>query len=398
MRSPFSLGRLLGIDIHLDISWIVIFALITIHLALFVLPSIHPAWSMSFRLLWALVAALLFFGSLIAHELAHARMALAYKIPVSRITLFVFGGVSNIEHEPGAPHEEFLIAVVGPLTSILLGITFLFLGGIASGEPSKFAWITSATSLIAMNGLALLFIWLGMTNVLIGLFNLIPAFPLDGGRMFRALVWRITHNLRSATLIATRLGQGIAFGFALCGVLMAFGANIPPFGTGLLNGVWLIAIAWFVFRLATSAYAIVVAEEALKHIAVSSVMRSSVPIVPANIPVEELINMHLLGTDAETLAVVSKDAIVGVVHVEDLAKIPETQWSSTRVDTVMTPTPALGTTVPQEMAVDAWHRLIHEGKQELLVVDHERVVGLLRTEDIMRWLKLHALRITPTPV
>src|SRR5439155_7252679 len=198
MRSSgFTLGRIFGIRITIDWSWIFIFVLVVWNVGTAV-AQLHPAWGLA--TIWgvAVVAALLFFASVLAHELAHSLVAQAQGLPVRTITLFLFGGVSNIQREPRAPRVEFLMAIVGPLTSIVLGGIFLVLGGLSTGTVARVA-MPSRAGLAQLSPLAIILLWLGQINILLGLFNLIPGFPLDGGRVLRSILWDATGSLRTAT-------------------------------------------------------------------------------------------------------------------------------------------------------------------------------------------------------
>ncbi|MGE5222759.1 MAG: site-2 protease family protein, partial [Omnitrophica WOR_2 bacterium] len=197
MRNGFRIGRIFGISIYIDWSWIFIFLLVTWNLAGAVFPTLHPNWNTILDLAVGLAASLLFFASVLAHELAHSLVAIARGLPVRRITLFIFGGVSNIEREPPSPLTEFLVAVVGPLTSIVLGVIFLFLGGSNQGIFGSFS-TGQLQSLARLDPVSTLLLWLGPINIILGIFNLVPGFPLDGGRVLRSILWGISHNLRQA--------------------------------------------------------------------------------------------------------------------------------------------------------------------------------------------------------
>src|SRR5215467_13199359 len=210
MNRGLYIGRIFGINIQVDWSWILIFLLVTWSLAAGLFPAWHPDWSMALRWGVAVVASLLFFASILLHELSHSLVAKARGLPVRRITLFLFGGVSNIEREPPTPKTEFLVAVVGPITSILLGMIFLALAAfsaanshVTGGDPQAVArQLGPVTTLLA---------WLGPINILLGLFNLIPGFPLDGGRILRYILWSATKDLRKATAWATGAGRAVGW-------------------------------------------------------------------------------------------------------------------------------------------------------------------------------------------
>lgn len=251
MERGFNIGQVFGININIDFSWILIFLLVTGTLALSVFPGLHPEWSVFLNVTVGIIASVLFFASVLAHELAHSLVARARGISVKNITLFLFGGVSDIESEPSSAKAEFLIAIVGPLTSISLGFIFLFLAGIISGESIS-VLVSPDQVLSNLGPVTTLLLWLGPVNVLLGIFNLIPGFPLDGGRVLRSLIWAVTRNFRQATRFAVLGGQTVGWGFIAIGVLMIFGFRIPILGGGLISGLWLILIGRFLSSLAAS--------------------------------------------------------------------------------------------------------------------------------------------------
>ena len=248
LRRGFHIARVLGIDINADFSWLLIFLLVTINLTFAVFPGIHPEWSFILNLAVGFAASILFFSSVLAHELAHSLVARSRGVPVNKITLFIFGGVSNVEKEPESPGDEFVMAVVGPLISIVLGAIFLFLASL--GTPVNTAFGSPAAFFSALGPVTTLLLWLGPINILLGLFNLVPGFPLDGGRILRSVIWKISGNLRKSTRIASVFGQGIAWLFIVAGISMIIGINIPFFGTGIGNGIWLVFIGWFLNNMA----------------------------------------------------------------------------------------------------------------------------------------------------
>src|SRR5689334_13546067 len=211
----FRLGKIFGISIHVDWSWSLIFAIVSWSLSA-TFGQIHSGWSAGMRWGMAMLAAFLFFASVLAHELAHSLAALARGVAVQNITLFMFGGVSNIQREPDAPAEELFITIVGPLTSLFLGALFLVIG--AGGYLNE---AMTPTSLLGrLQPMNTILAWLGSINIMVGFFNLIPAFPLDGGRIVRSAFWAISGDLRIATRWASLLGQAIGWSMILSGLGM----------------------------------------------------------------------------------------------------------------------------------------------------------------------------------
>ncbi len=388
MMGGFKLGRVFGITIRIDWSWLFIFLLISWDLAT-VFLQVHPGWTTWLAWLTAVVAALLFFGSVLTHELAHSLVARARGVPVRSITLFLFGGVSDIQREPPSPLAEFLITVVGPLSSIVLGIVFIGLSGVAVGPLQIVA--ASPFSLVGrLDPLTTLLLWLGSVNILVGLFNLIPGFPLDGGRILRSILWAITRNLRQATYWASLIGRMVAWLMILTGVAMIFGVSVPFFGTGFISGLWLIFIGWFLNSAAAQSYRQVVIEDILAGVPVSQLMRLNPLAVPATISIGDLVQNYLMGTEDQSLPVMSGGQLVGIVTVEDVRKVPHQQWAATAVTQIMTPTEKVAEVTPDEDAADALRELTQHGAAQLPVVRNGQMIGMLRRRDIARWVQLHS--------
>ncbi len=239
MTRSFRIGRLFGIELRIDPSWLLVFALVTWSLtSLF--GSWHPQWPRPLAFTVAVSAAALFFVSIVLHELAHSGVALAYGIPVRDITLHLFGGASNIEKEPPTPTAELLMAAVGPIASVAIGVVLIvasraFVDDTGSAEEV----------LASLDPLETLLVWLGPVNVVLGGFNLIPGFPLDGGRVLRAVLWGATGSLERATRAAGVAGQAIGLGFVALGGAIACGVDVPLLGSGVVSGVWLALIGLF---------------------------------------------------------------------------------------------------------------------------------------------------------
>lgn len=385
MGAGFSLGRIFGINIRIDWSWTFIFLLITWNLGV-VFGQAHPDWDTPLRWGVALIASLLFFASVLAHELAHSLMAQAQGIPVRNITLFLFGGVSNIQREPPSPRAEFLITIVGPATSILLGI--LFVGAaIALGAPWQVTG-NPANLLTQLDPVTTLFLWLGPINILLGVFNLIPGFPLDGGRILRSILWALTDNLRRATRWAAWVGQLIAWLLIVTGIAMVFGVQVPVFGTGVISGLWLAFIGWFLNSASVQSYRQVLIQDILEDVPVERVMRPNPPTVSPHNSVSSLVHEGVMGTDDHGFPVEDDGRLVGVVTLEDIRRISRHDWDTTTIAQIMTPADQMLTLNVHDCADEALNKLQEKDVRQLPVVDNGQVVGLLRRRDIVRWLQL----------
>ncbi|HWP43655.1 MAG TPA: site-2 protease family protein [Blastocatellia bacterium] len=389
MRGGLRLGQIFRIDIHVDWSWFFIFLLVTWNLAAGVFPQWHPDWGPMLNWGVAIVASLLFFASVLLHELSHSLVAKARGLPVHRITLFLFGGVSNIEREPPSPRTEFLMAIVGPVTSIVLGIIFLFLANaslVASGSI-----VDDPIELLSRMGpLSTLLMWLGPINILVGLFNLIPGFPLDGGRVLRSILWGITGNLRRATRWASGAGQVIGWLFIITGIAMVFGVSVPIFGAGIIGGLWLAFIGWFLNNAAVASYNQLVIQDLLEDIPVSRLMRSDIPAVAPDLPVTSLVYDLIINSDEHAYVVMEQDRMVGIVCVDDVRKTPREAWEISTVAQIMTPADRMAVATPDEDASKALSDLARRDVRQLPVIDNGRLVGLLRRRDIVRWLQMQS--------
>ncbi|MGI6208465.1 MAG: site-2 protease family protein [Anaerolineae bacterium] len=388
MGSGFRIGRFFGINVRVDWSWLFIFFLVTWNLAT-VLGQVQPEWGTLLTWGGAAFASLLFFGSVLAHELAHSLVARSRGMPVRDITLFLFGGVSNIQREPDSPRDEFFMALVGPLTSIILGGALLLIAGLTS-DPTPGLGADPLGLLGQLGPVTLLLYWLGSVNILVGLFNLIPGFPLDGGRVLRSIFWAATDNLRRATRWAAGVGQTIAWLLILAGIAMAFGVRIPFFGTGIIGGLWLAFIGWFLNSAATQSYQQVVIRDILEGVTVSRMMRPNPPTIPADVTVAALAYDYIMRADDRAFPVFDGDRMVGIVTVEDLRKIDRDLWEDTLVRVIMTPAAKLITIGPDEEASEALNRLAQGDIRQLPVVRDGQLVGLLRRRDLIRWLQLHS--------
>ena len=389
MNKGFRIGRIFGIDIRVDWSWVVIFLLTTWNLGT-VFGNSHPDWEDTLRWGIAALAALLFFASVLAHELAHSLIAKSRGIPVRSIVLHLFGGVSNIQREPESPSSEFLMAIVGPVSSLVIGAVLVWAALLAAGPDSVLANPTEA--LKGLSPVLTLLLWLGSVNVTVGLFNLIPGFPLDGGRIVRSLFWAITENLRRATRWASWLGQGIAGLMVLAGIAMAFGAQLPFFGTGLGNGLWLAFIGWFLNNASAQSYQQVVIQDILGDVPVARVMRADPPTCLADCSVSRLVDDHIMQSDDQSFPVLENGTrrLAGLVTLDDVRQVSRDAWDTTQVADIMTASDELVVVKPGDDAAEALSKLTGRDVRQLPVVSEGELVGLLRRRDIVKWLQLHS--------
>lgn len=336
----------------------------------------------------AVLAAVAFFASVLFHELAHSLVARAYDIPVRDITLHMFGGVSNIEREPPTARSEFFMAVVGPIASIALGVGLMFAGAMVSNIAGPDVE-TPGQLVSRMGPITTLVMWLGPVNVTVGVFNLIPGFPLDGGRILRAALWKATGSLEKATRWSTMVGQLVGWMFIMMGAFMALGYAVPFFGRGLGGGIWLALIGFFLRNAAVQHQAGHALAEELSGVRVQDLMRTRGPWVFDTTPSTELPAM-LIQNEQRAIPVFDTTRFVGLITVDDLRREARTPNPYGTARDVMTPLERLTVTTPDTDIVEALRTLGRAGASDLAVVVNGTLAGLLFERDIAHWLELRA--------
>jgi Zn-dependent protease/CBS domain-containing protein len=369
-RGGIRIGRILGIPIFLHPSWFIIFVLITLSLTTQFRQQ-HPQWSEAQHWLVGILTSLLFFGSVLFHELSHSVVALRYKIPVVSITLFVFGGVAHIGREPSSAKQEFNIAVAGPLSSY-------FLAGAFYGLTLFFPYAELLGALAA---------WLAWTNFALATFNLVPGFPLDGGRIFRAIVWGITKDYSRSTRIAARGGQLIAYSMILFGVWRALTGQF-------VSGLWLAFIGWFLLTAAQESVAQVAVREALVGLRAADVMNREVPTVARDSTLEEY-SGEVLRTGRRCHLVVGDGRLLGMMNVPALNKVSREDWPTTSIQAVMIPREKILWAAPEEPLLSLLERLLAADVNQMPVVattdgaEGAHVVGMVTRDSILRVIQTH---------
>jgi Zn-dependent protease/predicted transcriptional regulator len=391
MGNGFHLGRIAGIDIFLDWSLLIIFTLVTVSLGAGAFPTWHPEWGAMTAWATALAAAALFFASVLVHELSHALVGRLYGVEIPSITLFVFGGMAQMREEPRAWKPELWMALAGPATSLALGVAFTGLGWLVSGGALRDTE-NPARAVASLSPFATLLFWLGPINIVLGLFNLVPGFPLDGGRVLRAIIWGVTGNLHRATRWASNCGRFIAWLLISSGIAMALGVRLPLFGTGLVSGLWLALIGWFLNNAAIMSYRQLLLRESLADVPVSKLMKTGVVTVEPGVSVHELIDDYVMRGEQRAYPVVEKGELVGLVCLQDVHRLPRREWDTTAVRSIMTPVDQVAAVGPNDSGMDALTTLSQRGVNQLPVIEGRHVRGLLRREDILRWLSVYGDR------
>jgi Zn-dependent protease len=363
-------ARLFGIDINIHFSWILIFFLVVLNLA-DSFPQQFPQWSNQKGLVVASITAFLFFGSVLAHELAHSLVARRFQMSVSSITLFLLGGVANLRKEPPSAKAEFFMAAAGPATSVLIGIVGL---GIAFLLDPRAA-IPNVEAIGAVAG------YLGTVNLYLAVFNLIPGFPLDGGRVLRSIIWAVSGDRNRATSIAARGGQLVAF---------ALGAFVVYEVIVLreVSGLWLGLIAYFLYNAATSTLQQEKIASVIGGARVAPLMTTDFRSTRPGVMVGEVIRDLVLPMNLRAIPVLEADRLVGLVAIGDLRKVDQARWSETPVDAVMTPASELPTVSPDDPLAAALERFGTTDLPLLPVTKEGRLVGLLYRESVIGYVRM----------
>ncbi len=367
MGGKVRLGRILGIPVGLHWTWFLIFGLVSWSLALGYFPTEYP--NLSAAAYWALgaVTSLLFFGSVLLHELGHSVVALRHQIPVRDVTLFIFGGVAQIEQEPQTPGAEFRIAIAGPLTS--LGLAGVF-GGLW--------WLDRMIPYLAAPS-----IWLMRINLILAAFNLIPGFPLDGGRVLRAAAWKLSGNFYRATQIAAASGQIVAFGFIGLGIFTMVGGNF-------FNGLWLAAIGWFLQNAAAASHAQVNLQQLLRGVTAAQVMTRECTRIPRQTTLQQLVEEQVLTGGRRCFFVAEDERLLGLLTLTDVARVPRAGWVETTAGQVMVPWERTIRVQPGTMLLAALKAMDDANVNQVPVVEGERMVGMLSREQVLHYIRTRA--------
>ncbi len=361
------LFRLFGIQFTVNWSWLVLLALL-VYGAYSTFSGFGLGWSQVELWCMAAIAALLSVASLYTHELAHAMVARAFGIPVRTISLFLLGGMAHITRESPSPRAEFLIALAGPAASLAIGVVAAVL-----------SWMLrdSLPAAVALG------FWLATMNIPLAIFNLVPAYPLDGGRVLRAVLWFAGRDLRWGSTVAARVGQVAAVGLLFSGVWILF------HGTGgALSGLWLIMIAWFMYGGAASSQSTMMFQESLRPLTIASVMDRDFGRVQAGVSLQAFADEHLRDRDKlarqRGYAVYRGDSLIGLLSLQQLRHVPAHSWTHTRVERAMSAIETAPALEPSAPALGALHLILEEGVEQVAVMAEGRLLGLVTRTDLAR--------------
>ncbi|MGE0826640.1 MAG: site-2 protease family protein [Candidatus Binatia bacterium] len=358
------LGTLWGIAIGVHASWFLIFALVTISL-LAHFAELHPHWTRAYAYTVSLSTSLFFFVSVLLHELGHSVVALRKNIPIRSITLFIFGGVAQLGKEPDRPLTELQIAIAGPLVSFALAVLFGTLGRLAVDESE---------------GLQTLGEWLGRINLQLALFNLLPGFPLDGGRVFRAAVWNWTGNFMRATQIAGNAGRAVAFLFIFSG----FGMTL---GGAFVQGLWIAFLGWFLLSATESNVQSITFQQALGGLTAHDVMATDYPRVPDSLSLTQLVEDHILVTGKRCFLVTAEHDLLGLITVHQVKSVPRAAWSHTTVHQAMIPLERLRYVTPEAPLNEVLTVMDEADLGQVPVVRNGKLLGLIGRDHLLRIIR-----------
>lgn len=368
MTRSFRIGRIFGIDIEIDYTWFIIFVLLAFLLSRPGGPLTRnlPDLPLLGRWLLALVTTLLFFGSVLLHELSHSLVALRNGLGITGITLFIFGGVSKMAEEPRSPAVELKMAIAGPATSFALAVVFYALAYTLGMGPGKVA--------------GTVFLWLAIVNGILAAFNLLPGFPLDGGRVLRAGLWHWLSNLSEATRIASAFGQGLGT------LMIIFGVFLFAAGGGI-NGLWLAFIGWFLIQAAQSSYQQVLVRQLLSDVTVGEVMTTNVDTVEADCTLEEVVHEHVMTRSHPAYPVFDNGQLLGLLTLGDIRHVPREQRYHVTAREVVPPLSDAQTIAPDTGVWDALGKMMTSNQGRLLVLDDGHLSGIISRSDILRVMR-----------
>lgn len=361
MGKSIQLGKIFGIPFRLDYSWFLIFIFITVLLSLSVFPSGYD-WSTGYYWLVGIATSLIFFASVLAHELAHSLVGRREGIPAKSITLFFFGGIAHIEKEASRPTSELRMAAAGPLCSIALAGIFYGIALLSSGNE----YVAASTG------------WLAFINGILAIFNMIPGFPLDGGRVLRSIIWLITGNYMRATRVATMAGYGVSY-------LLILGGIIILIFMGWLDGLWFIFLGFFLNSAARMTYHQSTLRDSIKGFTAQDVMTRDFPRVPHHLTIRELVNGTLLTTSSLGFLVTDGERVVGSLTMQQVKEVPREYWDLTTTGQAMTPVENLKMVQPSDEALSILERMDEENLELVAVVKEGRLIGMILRDDLIRF-------------
>lgn len=356
-------ATIMGIPIRVHFSWLIIFGLITWSLSAFYFPKAAPQLPVTAYWISGTIAALLLFVSVAFHELSHSFVALKYKLPIINITLFIFGGVAQMKGEPANPKIEFRMAIAGPLSSFFLSLVFFIIYNLVTSEVVK-----------------ALFSYLAELNLILGAFNLIPGFPMDGGRVVRAYIWKKTDDFFYATRKASGYGQKIALFFIVFGLLSIF--------TGFSTGLWLLLIGWFLYTAAQASYQQATLQETLTGVKVKDIMVKDIVSIFPDMTIDTSVNEYFLKYGYGGFPVIDNGKFLGILTLKEIKDISKEKWKIVKISEIFIPHDKKWEVSGEEDAMKALELMINEDKGRLMVIERGNIIGLITRDGIAKYVQV----------
>jgi len=363
MKDAFNLGKVFGIQLKLHYSWFIIFALLAFAL-------VAPHWSSGFWWAIGIITCLLFFASVIAHELAHSLVGRANGIPVRSITLFIFGGIAHMTKEAASPNAELKMAVAGPACSAVIGgMCFLIWSSGMAAPIANMVW------------------WLMFMNLALATFNMIPGFPLDGGRVLRSVLWRSSGDYKRSTRIATRVGEVVGYTFIAGGIVIVF---LQPFGLSWFSGLWIAFIGWFLKNAASTSYRQAQWRQTLKGFTAAQVMTVNCPVVPADVTLNQVVQEYIIPSGCRLFMVADMGRLEGILPLQNIKPVSQQNWGVTQVKEIMTPIDKLKVVEPGQDALSVLEQMDESETNQILVSGEGGVTGVIARDDLITFLRTRA--------
>ena len=362
LKGAWKVATVIGIPIRVHFSWLIVFGLITWLLSSRYFPTVAPDLPIASYWVKGALAALLLFASVAFHELAHSYVAQKYRLTIESITLFIFGGVAQLKGDPPHPRAEFWIAIAGPLSSFFLsGVFFLLSMNVAGGTRALFAY-------------------LAQINLILGIFNLIPSFPMDGGRVLRSAIWGKKKDYFYATQKASSIGRGIALFFIFFGLFSIF--------TGGMGGLWLMFIGWFLYSAAQASYQQATLQETLSGIKVKDIMVTEMQTIDPSISLDEAVNQYFLRHGYGGFPVIDDGKFLGIITLKEVKNVPREDWGKVKVSEAYVPHEKRWEISPDADAIKALELMIKEDKGRIAVTEKDRIIGLITRNGIARYVQI----------
>lgn len=366
MESSIRLATIRNIPVGVHYSWFIVFFGFSALLATSQYPNIWPGWSTPQYWVVAVSSVLLLFFSVLLHEFGHAITAQRLGIPVVNITLFIFGGVATISKEAESPGDEFKIAIAGPVVSVLTGVAFGSLWIIVGDRNEQ---------------LAALLGYIAIVNIILAVFNMIPGFPLDGGRVLRAIIWKVTGSQLTSTRIVSVIGTLCGMGLFALGLVMIFRGN--P-----INGIYMLAIGWFLQNAASQGRRLVEEEDSLSGVVAADLMQLQPATVAPDVGIQAVVSHYILGQNIRGLPVCDQGRLVGIITLSDIKPVPAERWPSLTVADLMTAANALHTVIESTPVAEVLRMMALHDLHQMPVMRGEQLVGLVSRSELLRFLQM----------